>query len=189
MMGKSSRVEAIVAAVVGVVVVIVFAYVVTRGGPKSSKYGEGFNGWLGRVAPPLSLPNLAGETVNLDDLKGKTVVLDFWATWCPSCVQEMPKVDAIAGKYTDGTVAYFPINVGEPPSAAAAYIKRTGLAKSTLLDAGMKASEAYDAQYIPLLVVIDPAGRIVAYEQGVVPDLETALPKWIETARQSGQAK
>lgn len=189
MKGISSRTEGLIAGVFGIIVVIVFAYVVTRGPAPSRKYAEGFNGWVGAVAPPFSLPNLADETVSLDGLKGKTIVLDFWASWCPPCVQEMPKVEAIVSKYTAGNVAYFPINVGETPAAVAAYVKRTGLARSTLLDGQTTAGQAYDAQYIPLLVVIDPTGRIVAYEQGVVTDLETALPKWIETASQSGQAK
>ena len=72
------------------------------------------------------LPDLDGKTVSLAALKGHVVVLDFWATWCPACVAELPLNTAIAARYADKGVKFYAVNVDDGPGAVKAFLKSRG---------------------------------------------------------------
>ena len=146
------------------------------------------NAFVGRDAPDFVLPSLDGSTVQLSDLRGRVVVLDLWATWCPPCVAELPINAAVTKKYADRGVAFYAINLGEPAERVSTFLDKHGIDATVLLDAKGDTAVAYDARYIPLLVVIDANGRIVGHDNLAPDEVEGTLTKWIESAVASGQA-
>ncbi len=116
---------------------------------------------VGDAAPPWELPNLAGDPVALPaDLRGKVVVLHFWASWCPSCVAEMNALkDLVASPPVPGFVPYS-INVAEAPAAIEAYIKPLALSYEILRDKDSATAKAYGVTGLPTTFILDREGRI-----------------------------
>lgn len=126
----------------------------------------------GQQAPELSLFDVdSGENVRLDGLRGKVVVLDFWATWCPPCRKQMPAVEALSRDASLGDkVAVLSINTDKPaPDRQAnvrAFMKMNKYQMKTVLDDG-SASRAYNVDSIPTLVILGPDGRVHHIDSGV----------------------
>jgi thiol-disulfide isomerase/thioredoxin len=133
----------------------------------------------GEVASDFTLRDLLGKTHTLARLKGKVVLLDFWATWCGPCRLTMPRVAKIHQEYKGKGVEVFSINVGEPAARAGAYIKKNGYAFTTLLDTDTQVATHYKVTGIPTLVVIDRNGTISSYLVGAHPEqtMRDALAK------------
>lgn len=172
-----------------VAAVAVFAAVLNRGTPATAPNAAAApNAYVGRPAPEFTLPDLDGKPVSLSSLKGRVVVLDLWATWCPPCVEELPAITAVAKRYADRGVAFHAINLGESADKVRQFLNQLKLDTPVLLDATGGVAERYGAQYIPLLVVIDATGRIVAHDNVAPADVDKTLSRWIESALKSGQA-
>ena len=135
--------------------------------------------FTGQPAIDFSLTDLQGRTHSLSGLRGKTVLLDFWATWCGPCRMTMPQVAKIHAEYKDRGVEVMSINVGESAAKAGDYIAKNGYAFTTLLDKNRAVSEQYRINGIPTLVVIDASGTISDYLVGARDDkaLRAALKK------------
>jgi thiol-disulfide isomerase/thioredoxin/outer membrane lipoprotein-sorting protein len=135
--------------------------------------------FTGKPAFDFSLNDLKGRPHSLKSLRGKTVLLDFWATWCGPCRITMPQVAKIHAEYKGRGVEVMSINVGESATKAGDYIARNGYAFTTLLDTDRRVSTQYQVSGIPTLVVIDPAGKITDYLVGARDDvaLRAALKK------------
>lgn len=119
----------------------------------------------GQIAPDFELMNLAGEYVNLSDYKGKKVVLNFWATWCPPCKAEMPELQKYHEKY-QADVAVLAVNLTKTektPKDVHHFIEKGNYTYPVLLDADSAVSNgAYKAIIIPTTYFIDENGRIGA---------------------------
>ncbi len=113
---------------------------------------------VGQQAAEFSLKNPAGETVNLKDLRGKVVLLDFWATWCPPCRAAMPGIQAIHEKYQDKGVVVIGMNMNDNADPLA-YMQKNKFTYKLLLNAETVAGE-YGVGGIPHFVVIGPDGKI-----------------------------
>ncbi len=121
---------------------------------------------VGDAAPEFTLKSIAGEEVSLASLKGKVVLLDFWATWCGPCKAAMPEMQKIADDYKDKGVAVYGINVWEKKEdAAKKYIESKGFTYPTLLS-GDDLAKQYGITGIPTLVVIGKDGKITKTEVG-----------------------
>ena len=123
--------------------------------------------FTGRPAIDFTLKDLAGRPHSLKTLRGKVVLLDFWATWCGPCRITMPHVAKIHAEYKNRGVAVMSINVGETVAKAQAYIKKNGFLFTTLLDQDRVVSTRYQVNGIPTLVVIDRKGNVSDYLVGV----------------------
>jgi thiol-disulfide isomerase/thioredoxin len=134
--------------------------------------GEG--GMVGKPAPDITLPVAAngdpGARMQVSQLKGHAVVLDFWATWCGPCAMQAPILDRIARRYQDKGVVVLGVNVDDPPEIAREYALRKGLTYPIVMDAMKAASRSYSVDKLPSLVVIDKAGLVVAYLTGLVDE-------------------
>jgi len=115
----------------------------------------------GAPAPDFKLKDLQGATVRLSDLRGKGVVLHFWATWCPHCLSEMPLLQKIEAPLRSKGVRILGVNLGEPRRTVERYVREHGLGFPILLDARGKAAQAFGVTGLPATVVVDREGRIL----------------------------
>jgi peroxiredoxin/outer membrane lipoprotein-sorting protein len=121
--------------------------------------------FIGKPAADFSLKNLDGERVRLSDFRGKIVVLDFWATWCPPCREELPTVEKLANQLSDRNVVVLGIN-DEGSGTVKSFNRKHNYTFITLEDSGRKVSELYRARAIPAVFVIDRNGVIVSHLVG-----------------------
>ena len=118
------------------------------------------------AAPEFTLPGTDGKTYTLKDFKGKTVILDFWATWCPDCREEMPQLKALQ-KRLEGRKDIVMVGVSCDTDAEklASYVKEQGIGWLQLAEyKARKESAIYDAykvKWIPTKYVIGPDGNIL----------------------------
>ena len=131
-------------------------------GPSTSANASLTGPQLGAPAPAFSLRTLEGKTVTLDSYKGKTLVLNVWATWCPPCRQEMPDFIAATPKLAKGNVAVLGVDTTESAPIVRAYAvaKSVPYPLAVVTDAAF--AKAYDIQYYPTTLVIDPQGILRA---------------------------
>jgi peroxiredoxin len=137
---------------------------------------------VGSQAPDWTLKTPEGKSVSLSQLRGKVVVLDFWATWCRPCIQAMPSLQRLHEKFKDKPVAVIGVNVGEksPTADPVAFMKRRGLTYGLLLNGG-EVSQAYRVSGIPTFYVIGPDGKVIHAAAGLNPaGGEKELEKIIE---------
>ena len=173
---------------VTVLVAVVFAYVMARPHADAAATPAVPGLLPGDLAPGFTLSDLDGKPVSLASLKGHVVVLDFWATWCPPCVEELPTVAKVSAGYADQGVRFYAINVSDAPGEIRAFLDRQKLSLPVLLGGAdsVDVPLKYAADYIPLLVVIDADGKIVARENVRPDNAAKMLAGWIEKATKSG---
>ena len=130
-------------------------------------------------APAFTLPDLAGGEVSLAALRGRAVVIDFWATWCAPCERQVPVLNAFHDKYGDRIPVLGIAVDADGASGVAPFVAQHGLRYRVLLgDEGL--AQDYDAYGFPTLYVIRPDGTIHSAHVGVVsPEaLEAAVSEW-----------
>jgi len=115
---------------------------------------------IGQQAPPFTLFDLDGITYTLSAYQGQTVILNFWASWCPPCRTEWPEIRAFADSLTSTDVVLLAVNVEEAPEVIYKYVGTATLSFPVLLDPDGQVSERYHATALPTTILIDPAGLI-----------------------------
>lgn len=130
-------------------------------------------------AADFTLKGLDGKETSLKSLRGKVVLLDFWASWCAPCREELPKVERLHRELKDKGLVVLGINVGESAETAREFVRKYGLTFTTLLDPYKEVTNRYRAMAIPLTVVIDRDGKISSYNIGLQSEsgLRDALRK------------
>lgn len=138
---------------------------------------------VGSPAPDWTLKTPEGKSVSLSELRGKVVVLDFWATWCLPCVRAMPGVQKLHERFKGKPVAVFGVNVGERTWYAnpVAFMKQRGCTYGLLLGGG-NVAQAYRVVGIPTFYVIGPDGKVLHASAGYDPSAEDAFVRLIESA-------
>lgn len=114
------------------------------------------------LAPSFSLETLDGKVVTLKDYEGSYVILNFWATWCQYCDQEMPDLMAFQAKYKD-EVTVLSINVKEDSKTVQAYASEKNLNLTVLMDKDGQIAKEYQVGAYPTSFLIDRAGKIIGY--------------------------
>ncbi len=129
-------------------------------------------------APDFTLPDAAtGRLLHLTDAaKAKPLVLDFWATWCGPCREELPHVEGLSQKYA-GRIAFYGVNSSDVPASIGQFSKQNGLTFPMLSDAHHNVAFSYGADAIPLLVVVDTRGRVRYVSDGYAPGDENTLDR------------
>lgn len=123
---------------------------------------------IGKEAPNFTLNTLEGETVSLEDYRGKTVLINFWATDCPYCVKEMPDLNKLYINHKDEDFEVLAINVGESEADVKAYLNGTDYQFTILLDSKANTAISYMVTGIPMSVMIDEEGIIRAIKIGLM---------------------
>jgi peroxiredoxin len=119
------------------------------------------------AAPAWSLKDTKGKTISLSDFKGKVVIVDFWATWCPPCRAEIPNFIALQDKYGKQGLVIVGISVDQGGAPVVANFAEKNKVNYTLVLADDKVADQYGAtEGIPTTFVIDRKGNIVAKHLG-----------------------
>lgn len=114
----------------------------------------------GHRAPDFTLPSLAGEPVALSDLRSRVVLVNIWATWCPSCRAEMPAIEAVYQRYRDRGFTVLAVNQMEPQVAVAYFVRELGLTFPIVLDSRGSVSQLYRVRALPTTFFIGRDGMI-----------------------------
>ena len=109
--------------------------------------------------PSLEAVDLEGKTWRLADLRGRAVLLNFWASWCPPCRAEMPSLQDMAAIYGPEKIVVLAINFKESAAQAAQFVKASGLNLSVLLDPAGDMARQWGARLFPTTVLIDADGK------------------------------
>jgi thiol-disulfide isomerase/thioredoxin len=145
--------------------------IVGRRPPRETKIGD--------LAPDWTLKGPDGKTHRLSDYRGKLVVLDFWASWCPHCNNAMPAIQRMHEMYEDRGVAFFALNCRDRGDVdPVAYIRNKGF--DYFVADGNEAAIQYRVGGLPAFYVIGPDGRLVHRQTGYSPEREKALLEVIE---------
>ena len=119
----------------------------------------------GKPAPGFEVKSLAGETFSLAALKGKTVLLDFWATWCGPCRKSMPVLEKISRELKNSDLLILGVNTGEERDVVEEFLKKTPLDYPAVLS-GESGIESYGVTAYPTFILIGRDGKIIANEAG-----------------------
>ena len=145
-------------------------------------------------APDFSFTSLQGEYISLDDLKGKVVMLDFWGTWCPPCVESVPELRNLHKRYSkDASFVMIGISSDRDDVVWKDFTDKNRMIWPQYRDGNRKIQNAFNIRAYPTYIVIDHEG-IVRYQStgfgyGRAADLESAIKKHIKAAAQSTEAK
>ncbi|MBP5486713.1 MAG: TlpA family protein disulfide reductase [Bacteroidales bacterium] len=132
----------------------------------------------GTQAPSFTLKDINGNDVSLEAFKGKYVVLDFWASWCPDCRKDVPAMKALCEKYSSDKVAFLGVSFDTDKDQWTGFVKENGM-EWTHVSPMIKwkesqVSQDYKVNWIPSMYLIDPDGKIV-FGTVVLEKLEKAL--------------
>ncbi len=122
---------------------------------------------IGKQAPVFTLVDLDGETLRLEDLKGKPVVVNFWASWCQPCKIEHPVLLAAAQRY-EGRVTFLGVIYQDDPDVMRRIVARTGAYGASLVDSDSRVAIAYGVYGVPETFLIDRQGVIAEKITGPV---------------------
>jgi len=138
--------------ILAVSAILVLLYSCTDNVPKSR----------GAMAADFTLQELSGgRDVALSEMKGKVVLLEFWATWCPPCRASIPGIERIHEKYKDKGLVVLAVSMDDSGwDAVQSFVKENGI-KYTVLKGNDDVAEKYQVRSIPMMLVIDKEGKIV----------------------------
>ncbi len=161
------------------IVAVLMGFTVMAGDPYAARSAVS----AGQKAPAFHAKTVDGKTVNFpDDYKGKVVLLDFWATWCPPCRAELPRVVAAYNKFHDKGFEIVSVSLDQPQHGPALlqFVRDNNMTWPQIYDGGYwKAAIAvqYGVEAIPCPVLVDgDTGKIIATDTGALGrNLETAL--------------
>jgi len=137
---------------------------------------------VGKPAPEFQLPNLEGQSISLNDSRGKPVLLNFWASWCRPCRSEMPYIQEVYEEWSDKGLVVLAIDTGESSSKVEDFMQSYNLSFPALLDTDLDVSLKYRIRVIPTTFFIDKDGIIQQISVGAFSskaEIEEGLSKVI----------
>ena len=128
------------------------------------------NNQIGKKAAEFSLPAVNGETVALQSLRGKVVLLNFWATWCGPCRQELPELARVQEKFRQRGLAVVAVTVDNEVENVRAFLKKYAIKLQTVWDKKKKVADAYLVEKMPSSYLIDRNGVVRFIHRGYTPE-------------------
>jgi peroxiredoxin len=122
-----------------------------------------------RAAGGFALPALHGGTVSLAEYRGKIVLLNFWATWCPPCLEEMPAMERLWRTHKDAGFVLVAVSVDRDPKKVAPFVAEHKLTFPVALDTSMSAAERYGVRALPASFILGKDGVLTALALGPRP--------------------
>jgi thiol-disulfide isomerase/thioredoxin len=115
--------------------------------------------WTGAVTPKLALADLAGGHADLGDMRGRVVVVNFWATWCVPCKEELPSLQRLRDRFAGKPVEVITVNYGEFPQRMRPFLEKEKVSLRVLLDTQKDAARDWGVGGLPMTFIIDSQGR------------------------------
>ena len=146
--------------------------------PAPPTISEGIN--IGNLAPDFTLQTLTGQTVSLSGLRGKPVLINFWATWCPPCKAEMPYLQQVHDSWSAKGLVLLAVDIGENSATVEKFMTDLNLSMTVPMDTDKKVAKAYGITAIPSTFFIDKDGVIRQKVLGAFPStaaIENELKK------------
>ncbi|TMH09817.1 MAG: TlpA family protein disulfide reductase [Betaproteobacteria bacterium] len=131
------------------------------------------------AAPDFTLRTMGGPNLRLQEQRGRVVLINFWATWCGPCRQEMPHLNRLYEKYRASGFVLLGVNVDDDKRNAVDVAAKLGLKFPVLLDTDKKVSRLYELSTMPSTVLIDRDGRVRAIHRGYQSGVEDQYDKQI----------
>lgn len=135
---------------------------------------------IGLPAPHFTLETTTGAKVRISDFKGKVVLLDFWATWCPPCRFSIPALIQLHKKYKNKNFAILGINMDEYRKPVLSFVRKQKIEYWVLYGGKEQVGLDYRIRAIPSFFLLDPSGKIVKIYSGFYPGLEKEWEEEIE---------
>jgi peroxiredoxin len=137
---------------------------------------------VGLPAPDFSLPGLDGRMISLSDYRGKVVVVNIWATWCPPCVDEMPSLEKLYQEFKADSFTILAVSIDSAGAATVApFLKKHGLTFPVLLDAQSSVRTSYRTTGVPETFIVNKKGILV---EKVIGPRDWAAPEVLRYIRQ-----
>ena len=130
------------------------------------------SGMEGQPAPDFALKSSTGENLRLSEFRGDVVMINFWATWCGPCRQEMPLLDELYNRYERVGFNLLGVNIDDDSRRAMQMIDELGVDFPVLFDARKEVSELYEVEAMPVTVIVDREGTVRYVHHGYKPGYE-----------------
>lgn len=148
------------------------------GGPAAEE--SRFVPWTGAPTPPLELRDLAGRSHTLADYRGRVVLLNFWATWCEFCKEEIASLTKLQRQLAGAPLAILWVNYGQSPATVRDHVKHLSADVRVLLDPDQDVARAWRVRVIPSSFLVDAEGHV---RYRVVGNLDWAGQEPVRTVR------
>ncbi len=130
------------------------------------------SGLTGQVAPDFALKSSSGDNLRLSEYRGDVVMVNFWATWCGPCRQEMPLLDELYSRYERVGFSLLGVNIDDDSRKAMSMVSELGVSFPVLFDARKEVSKLYEVEAMPVTVLIDREGTVRYVHHGYKPGYE-----------------
>lgn len=140
--------------------IILFSHTVYSAGETSGK------------APDFTLKSNSGKNIRLEELRGEVLFINFWASWCGPCKQEMPILDELHKRYAPAGFKVIGINVEQELDAAMSLLKKNPVSFPVLWDTDSEVSAAYNVEAMPTSILVDRNGNMRYIHRGYKPGYE-----------------
>jgi thiol-disulfide isomerase/thioredoxin len=139
---------------------------------------------IGYMAPNFNIELLSGETAKLSDYRGKVVLINFWATWCPPCIGEMPDIQKLSEVFAEDLIV-LAVNCNEKKNVVNDFIKEKGYTFNVGLDEKGQIQEKYPTMGIPYTIIMDKDRIIINTHIGASGDMFSVYEKDVNIALDS----
>jgi len=130
------------------------------------------SGLEGQMAPDFALKSSTGENLRLSEYRGNVVMINFWATWCGPCRQEMPLLDELYARYARVGFSLLGVNIDDDSRRAMQMIKELGVTFPVLFDSRKEVSRLYAVEAMPVTILVDREGNVRHVHHGYKPGYE-----------------
>jgi cytochrome c biogenesis protein CcmG, thiol:disulfide interchange protein DsbE len=176
---KGGRIKGILLLLAGLAFGIILGVLIIQTGPdRTGTANRRLPPTVGSRAADFTLDQLGGDAVKLSDLKGKPVVMNFWATWCPPCKEEMPLLEKYAQQHA-GQVTFLGVDYAEKEDVVQQFITQAGVTFPILLDRAGIVSDLYYVRNYPITFFIDSDGVVRAQHMGLLS--EDLMDRYLKT--------
>jgi len=132
------------------------------------------SGMEGQPAPDFALKSSTGKNLRLSEYRGDVVMINFWATWCGPCRQEMPLLDELYARYQRVGFNLLGVNIDDDSRRAMKMVDELGVNFPVLFDAGKEVSKLYEVDAMPVTILVDREGTVRYVHHGYKPGYENA---------------
>jgi thiol-disulfide isomerase/thioredoxin len=127
------------------------------------------------LAPVLHLKDLPGQYHSLDQYRGKVVLVNFWGSWCSTCIEEMPGLQRLQQKFKHGEFVVLAVNVNQTRTTVKRFLQKVAIDLTVVMDTSAKTAESWKVDFYPSSFIIDKSGYLRFFAIGKVDWDQTAI--------------